>query len=356
MSSRVAAIGARLCRWRRWEFWPMWLFYAPVVPWIVWLSVRYRGLTTITASNPGIEDGGVVGESKFEILRRLPSDATIPAILLPSAETVAERVDAARRQVTAAGWAFPLIAKPDVGQRGVGVRLIRSFADLEAYLVQQTAAVLVQPFHEGPFEAGIFYVRFPSWPRGRILSITDKRFPVVVGDGSSTLEQLVGRHPRYRLQARLFLTRHREHAHRVLQAGERYQLAVAGNHAQGTLFLDGAPLWTPALEARIDRIARAYRGFYVGRFDVRYRDVAAFQAGRDLAIVELNGATAESTSLYDPQTSLWSAYRQLYQQWGIVFAIGAANRGRGERVTSPTRLARLIWTHLRSRPAFVLSD
>ena len=90
---------------------------------------------------------------------------------------------------------------------------------------------------------------------------------------------------------------------RVLASGERFPLAMAGNHAQGTLFRNGAHLITPALEKRIDEIARAYPGFYIGRFDIRYTDVEAFKAGRDLAIVELNGATGESTNIYDPDGS-----------------------------------------------------
>jgi hypothetical protein len=133
-------------------------------------------------------------------------------------------------------------------------------------------------------------------------------------------------------------------------------LAVAGNHAQGTLFRDGRHLWTPALERRIDEIARAYPGFWVGRFDVRYDDVNAFKAGRSLAIVELNGATAESTDIYDPDRSLLSAYRRLFQQWSIVFAIGAANRAAGAAVTPTRRLIELVRAHLTRTPAFELSD
>ena len=158
------------------------------------------------------------------------------------------------------------------------------------------------------------------------------------------------------MQADLFLRRHAQHAARVLRQGEIFQLAVAGNHAQGTVFRDGSHLLTPALERRIDEIAQAFPGFYVGRFDIRYRDVDAFKAGRDVAIVELNGATAETTNIYDPDGTLWNAYRSLCRQWSIVFAIGAINRSRGERATSTRRLLALVRAHLRSTPAFAISD
>ena len=152
------------------------------------------------------------------------------------------------------------------------------------------------------------------------------------------------------------MARHRLVLDTVLGRGEQLQLAIAGNHAQGTLFLDGRHLLTPALEARIDEVARQFDGFYIGRFDIRYRDVDEFKAGRDLAIVELNGATAESTNIYDPRTTLVDAYKQLFRQWWLVFAIGAANRRRGAAASSLRRLRDLVRAHLAASPVFRTSD
>ena len=348
-------LGARLGRWRRWEFWPMWLFYPPVAAWIAWLAVRHGGLSIMTAANPGIPDGGTVGESKAAILSALPTAWTIPHLLVPPGD-IDTRVHAALDGIAANGWTYPTIMKPDVGQRGVGVRLISESPAIRAYLAQMPGAVIIQPYHPGPFEAGVFYYRFPTWASGRIFSITDKDFPAVVGNGISTLSELIWTHPRYRMQAGMFLERHADRAEQVVPAGETVRLAVAGNHAQGTVFRDGAHLITPALERRIDEIAQSYPGFFVGRFDIRYRDVEAFRAGEDLAIVELNGATAESTNIYDPGASIWSAYRTLFRQWSIVFAIGAANRARGVIGSPVTRVVRLVYAHLRARPSFATSD
>src|SRR5688572_18802751 len=267
-------------RFARWEFWPPWLLYAPVVAWVAWLALRHRGVTTITTSNPGIPDGGVVGESKAEILARLPARYTIPSHRVAHGRG-ADALAAALAQMSAAGWTFPLVLKPDVGQRGVGVRLVRSLQQLGDYLSAADSDVLMQPFHEGPYEAGIFYYRFPGHVRGTILSITDKRFPVIVGDGTSTIRRLIEEDPRYGLQSHLFFARHASVLDTVLARGDRMPLTIAGNHAQGTTFLDGGHLWTPALEARIDAIARDYEGFFIGRFDVRYGSPEAFTAGDD---------------------------------------------------------------------------
>jgi len=345
---------ARLARLARWEFWPSCIVYAPLAPALAWLAWRHGGFATITAANPAMPEGGFVGESKFDILRQLPQQWTIPAALIDGSPEC--RMQALLAAMHRNEWGFPLILKPDAGQRGAGVRLVHGVDEARGYLSAQPGAIVAQPYHPGPFEAGIFYYRFPNERSGRIFSITDKRFPVVMGDGHSTLTQLIWEHPRYRLQADVFLSRHREQGARVPAPGERVPLAIAGNHAQGTIFLDGSELWSAELEARIDEIARSVPGFHIGRFDVRYRDVDRFRRGEDLAIVELNGVTSESTNIYDPSFTLLDAWRVLFRQWNLIFRIGAANRARGVQPATIGRLLRLSVQHLRAKPVFPIAS
>ncbi|MGD9906303.1 MAG: VTT domain-containing protein [Vicinamibacterales bacterium] len=344
---------ARADRWLRPEFWPSWLVYAPLAPWLLWLAARHGGVGTLGAANPGLEDGGFVGESKFAILGALPTRWTVPSALVAPGDPFA-RVRAFDEAVREGAWVYPLILKPDVGQKGVGVRRITSRDEAVAYLAREAGPVVVQPWHPGPFEAGIFYYRRPDEARGRIFSITDKRFPELVGDGESSVEQLLWEHPRYRLQVPLFLKRH--DGARVLADGERLPLVTSGNHCQGAMFLDGAELITPAVSARIDEIARSVPGFFIGRFDVRYSSLARFRRGEDLAIVELNGVTSESTNIYDPGYGAWRAWRTLGRQWQLVFEIGAANRARGARAPNLRRLLRLTLAYWRSAPAMPIAS
>ncbi len=346
-------IATRLRRAMQPEFWPAAVVYAPLVPWLGWLALRHGGPATLAAANPGLEDGGFVGESKHVILSALPPRWTVPSVLVAPGEPRA-RVAAFDYALCARGWPYPLILKPDVGQKGVGVRRTAGREEAVRYLAAEAGPVIVQPFHPGPHEAGVFYYRRPGEARGRIFSITDKRFPSLVGDGVSTVEALLCADARYRLQLATFLARH--DGRRVLADGERLALVTAGNHCQGAIFLDGADLVTPALEARIDEIARAIPGFFIGRFDVRYSTRAGFCRGDDLAIVELNGVTSESTNIYDPSFGAVRAWRTLARQWQLVFEIGAANRARGARVPRLSHLARLVFAYWRSRPAMPVAS
>src|SRR5438034_4699522 len=154
---------ARLNRWRHWEFWPAWMFYPPVGIYCAWLALKYRGLTVPTAANPGIFSGGIVGESKMATLKELFS--TSPEFTaeeeLIIGDTLAARLSSLNEIRTRLGMDFPFIIKPDVGQRGAGIKLIRSSEQAETYLRQSSASLVAQCYADGSHDDGVFYYRFP---------------------------------------------------------------------------------------------------------------------------------------------------------------------------------------------------
>lgn len=335
-------IAARLGRWTRWEFWPAWLFYLPVALNYLRLAVKYRGITVPTAANPGIFSGGFVGESKIATLhdlQRTSPEFTAETFLLRVEPRFEERQAMLVALLREHHIGFPFILKPDVGQRGVGVKLIRTLDEAAAYLRGTNAPLLVQQYAPGPGEVGVFYYRFPHESRGRIFAITEKIFPTVTGDGRRTIEGLVWDDARARFVAEIYLRRLSERRSEVLPDGETLRLVEAGNHAQGCIFRDGMALRSEALEERIDQISRRIDGFFIGRYDIRYASDDDLRAGHSFQIIELNGAASEATSIYDSRNSLAAAYRKLFQQWELVFAIGAENRRRGSK---PAGLA-LLW-------------
>jgi membrane protein DedA with SNARE-associated domain len=340
-------------RWIRWEFWPAWLFYIPVGVYYVWLAIRYRGLSVPTCANPGIAAGGFIGESKLEILdqlRRTSPQLTAEAFLVDG-QTTSDRLLSLHRLCREHKITLPFILKPDVGQRGNGVKLIRSMRAALEYLEEVAAPIVLQRYVTGPREAGVFYYRFPGESRGRIFAITEKIFPMITGDGTSTVEELIRADERAALMARIYIRRFASRRSEILARGEILKLVETGNHAQGCIFRDGLHLHTEALERVIDQISQKLPGFFIGRYDIRYANEDEFKEGRNFQIVELNGATSEATSIYDARNSLFSAYRTLFQQWRLVFAIGARNRANGH---SRTSLAAL-WRNWRQYSAAALS-
>src|SRR5206468_132229 len=94
-------------------------------------------------------------------------------------------------------------------------------------------------------------------------------------------------------------------------------------------------LYSEALRQSIDEVSQAVPGFFIGRYDIRYANEEELRSGRGFKIIELNGAASEATNVYDARNSIFTAYRTLYQQWELVYRIGAMNRERGARMVSP---------------------
>jgi membrane protein DedA with SNARE-associated domain len=318
-------------RWTHWEFWPAWLFYIPVGAYYVWLAIRYHSFSLPTSANPGIATGGFIGESKYEILQQLRQTDTnlVADAYLIEGSTTTDRLLSLHRVCYEHKLTLPFILKPDIGQRGNGVRLICSLREAFEYLSELEAPLILQRYVAGPYEVGVFYYRLPGESRGQIFSITEKLFPTITGDGVRTVAQLVLADPRASLISRRYLRRFAERKNEILPEGEVLKLVETGNHAQGCIFRDGDHLWSKALVRRIDNISRSLPGFYIGRYDIRYDNERDFRDGRNFKVVELNGASSEATSIYDARTSLRSAYRVLFRQWRLVFTIGAANRACG---------------------------
>lgn len=316
--------------WRRltrWEFWPMWAVYPPVVVWCVWLALRHRGSTVFTAANPRIgAGGGLVGESKSEILAGLAGAGdAVAAWTLVRAGVIEERLTVVTAFASKHGW--PVVLKPDVGERGAGVVIARDETAARFAVEAEPKALIAQRYVPG-VEYGVFYVRMPGADRGGIFAVTDKRMVHVTGDGRRTFEELILADDRAVCMGRFFLKKFAARLDEVPAAGEPVILTELGTHCRGAVFLDGAGLITPALEAVVERVSCAFDGFYFGRYDVRTESAEAFKRG-EFTVIELNGLTSEATSIYDPKHSVWFGWRMLCRQWALAFAIGAENRTRG---------------------------
>lgn len=330
-------------RWRTWshhEWWPAWTLYVPILPMAVVLAVRHRCLRAPLMVNPALPDSGLVGESKAAILHRLGAAPVLPWCLLPAASPT-NRLARLEQWLHATGHVWPVILKPDVGERGAGVRLIANASAAERWLTDHPRRALAQQFHPGPIEISIFWARHPG-RIGKILSLTDKVFPVIVADGINSIADLIAAHPRFRLQSEVFLKRLGARTTMIPEQGTHISLGLAGNHAQGCLFRDGATLITPELSRAVDQWMRASPGINFGRFDIRAQDYRSVATGTGLAVVELNGLSSEPTAIYDPSRPPWFAWKMLVRTWSAAFAIGADEARRGRRAPALSAVWRRI--------------
>ena len=323
---------------------PPGLFYLPMVMNWIALGIRYRSLTLPTAANPAIPAGGMWGESKgayFDDIAPDQRSAVAACVVLQRGRDGAsadEDAAYALNLLREAGMEFPLVAKPDIGWHGYGVRRIDCVANLRDYLERFGAGpdIILQNFVPYEGEAAVLYARLPGESHGRIRSLTFRYYPHVVGDGMSTLRDLIRRDPRARWKARLHLGLDRTHRgipreelERVPGRGEVVQIALIGNQRAGGVYHDARRHITAALEQRFDEIARSMTEFHYGRFDIRFKSTDALMRGDDFKIVEVNGIGGEAIDAWDPRLTVWQTYRRLLEEQAVLFQIGDRNRARG---------------------------
>lgn len=272
--------------------------------------------------------GGMFGESKFDVLQKVPNQY-IPKMCLISQPTSKHAI---LDQLRNLGLQMPLIFKPDLGERGFRVMRIESEEDIDGYLKKTKFDFIAQELIDLPLEFGVFYTRFPHQPNGRVTSIVIKEMLTVTGDGVSTLQELILGKDRAKLQWLNLKEVHQERLHEILIAGEKLELVSIGNHCLGTKFLDGSHLINPLLSETFDHIAKLIHGFYFGRFDLRCQRIEDLYSG-DFKIMELNGCGAEPGHIYQPGYSLRHAISVLLEHWRNIYIIAQENTRRGVSYT-----------------------
>lgn len=176
----------------------------------------------------------------------------------------------------------------------------------------------------------------PNETHGTIFSLTLRYFPYVIGDGHSTLNELIKNNPRAGFKAEYYMGKNPSHLglskeklEMVPPEDEMVRLSFIGSIRIGGIYRDARDLITPILSERFDEIARSIPEFYFGRFDIRFKSTELLKSAEDFSIIEINGAGSEPIHAWDPEVSLFNLYRELFKTQLLLFKIAAENRKRG---------------------------
>ena len=325
----------------KYEYWTWWVFYLPVLPYWLYLALKSRSLTYFTAANPGIEAGGFFGESKIDILDKIPEQYKPRTLFIPAAEPFAE----IKASLPGKGIGFPLIVKPNVGERGNQVEKINDAAALEQYFKENREDCIIQEFVDYEIELGVMYYRLPSEKTGKVSSVTMKKFLSVTGNGTDTIDELAGHSLRARFQLKSLRQRLGSQMQQIPAKGETRLLEPIGNHCRGTMFLNGNYLINSRLHEVFTEIALPVKGFYYGRFDMKVKSLDDLYEGKNIRVLELNGVSAEPAHIYDPTYTLFKAYRDLLWHWKIIYKICRENMKNGIRPVPVKELWQMTRQH-----------
>jgi len=322
---------------------PPLVFYTPIgLRWIM-LGIRYGNITLPTIADPSIEAGGLWGESKSKLMRQVSEQhsqwiAPFTSFALDDHLSLEEMLNQALKVLASASLDFPVVVKPDIGWQGYGVRIIHNGQELIDYFrdFPKNNTIILQeliPYHG---EAGVFYMRYPEESHGKVISLTFRYYPHVIGDGKSTIQELIRMNERTNFKSRFYFGKdplHKGIAPEVLATvpakDEIVQIAFIGSLRVGGLYRNGENYITPEMSRRFDEIACSMPEFYFGRFDVKFKSIDLLKEGTDFQIFEINGAGAEAIHIWDTDTSLIKTYKELFKYQSLLFRISNMNRKKG---------------------------
>ena len=299
---------------KNWEYWPVYIIYMPTFFYWLWLMVKFKSFSFYKYSNPGIKNGGLHGDSKMEIYKLLPKGTFPKTHLITKNETQNIEEVILHNQ-----FQFPLIVKPDNGLRGKGVKIVHNVNELIQYADASAVDFLIQERITYPNEIGLFYYRMPNLENGKISGITLKKFLTITGNGFETIEQLLQKKYRFKMQIK-YLKPYVDLS-QVLPSEKEICLVPFGNHCRGTQFLDGKKYITPKLENTMNKLLNKIDGFYFGRLDIRYNTLEELESGINFSIIELNGVKSEPTHIYDPANSFWQGQKEIFRHQMIMMDV-----------------------------------
>ena len=307
-----------------WELWNFYVLYAPISPVWIWYCLRSGSLWYFSSSNPTITFGGFEGEGKKEMYDQLPPDLYPRTIYirhdLPFVEV--------KKLVEEAGFTYPFIVKPDVGMKGILFRKIDSEEQLQKYHEHIPVEYIVQDLVDLPVEVSVFYYRHPAQQKGTVSGFIHKELLQVVGDGSSTLQQLVEKHPRAKFRLEEMKHRHGHRFDRITPDKEIFFLSYAGNHNRGAQFTNLHNEINEKMHEVFDELSHKTSFFY-GRYDIKTTSIEDLKQGKNFSILEFNGCGAEPNHIYDCGMPLWKAYGTLLTHWKALYRISRYNHKNG---------------------------
>ena len=312
----------KLTKFYKWEYWSPSMFYIPNLPYACYLTAKARHFTFFSATNPGIKNSGNGTESKFKTIQLIPEKYR-PKTILVTANTEFNLVisDIEQNKIC-----FPLIAKPDIGFRGLLVQKINTENELKIYLKKYPITIIIQELLDYKNECGIFYHRNPSKKKGQVSSITLKHFLTVIGDGHSSLKKLILADNRAKLYLNLFKEIHKEQLYEIPNKEEKIILTSIGNHSKGTQFINGNHLISKKVEQTFDNLSTSITGWYYGRIDIKYNTFEELENGNNFKIIEINGIISEPTHIYDSESyTYFKALKSIRAHWKSLFEIATTN-------------------------------
>lgn len=325
-------------------FWSFEVFALVQIPIWLFFSLKSKSLAFLAIVNPNINFGGFLNYSKYELLKHLDKKFLPKTIIFKETDNL--NMEKIKILLFENNMAFPLIIKPDIGERGDKVFKVKDILEMKEklrYFLKQD--ILIQEFIDYPLEIGVLYAKFPNATKGSITSFALKIYATVVGDGKSTVKELI-------LNKKLSLfkiTIDEKELNRIPRQYEVVQITEIGNKNCGTRFKNLDYLIDEKLQLLFDEITKNVPYFYFGRYDIKTESIESFLAGSCIKILELNGTNSQPIHMFDEKISVFETYKILFKNWKTMYEISLVNKSIGHKSISNSLFIKQTWFYYKMK-------
>jgi hypothetical protein len=308
-----------------WEFWPFWLFYLPVYFYIFLLALRSWNASFFSLANPSMKWGGLFSYSKYDILEKInPSYRPIQALF-----TKDDKSNEAFNKWKSLGKFFPLIIKPEMGERGKGVSFVQNESEFHAYPDWGKNSLIIQEYVDYPLEIGVFFIRDLQTGIGRITSLMQRDLLHVLGNGIDTVQELMEKDDRKKRYIKTVSRYYPSILNKIIAKDVFTIIEPIGNHNRGTKFMDASKFINEALNITINDLLKEVQGFNYGRLDIKTRSWEDMYKGINYKVLEINGVNSEPAHIYEPDSSILRAYKSIFYHWRQIYNLSQSNAKKG---------------------------
>jgi len=298
-------------------------------------------LHLLTAVNPGMGGfSGLTGISKKSINDRLNEDFRPDNLFFKKVPTTAQVFKTFKKKYKKA-LPYPIICKPNMGERATGVTFISCEEKLQSYLETAQPNFLLEVFYDTKKEFGLSWMQDVESSEYTIVSLVEKKIPFVKGDGKKTLQMLIDKKcavmsisPEKAEKIRSGFDK--KTLKSVPEKQEEITIVRTASISYGTKF---KKISIPKSSRRklsdlIEKMITNKKGLFLGRFDLRSDSVENILKG-NVKIIELNGLGGMPLEIYEPQISIDKKYDILSAYFEDVLDFAKKNIEYGRGFPSP---------------------
>jgi hypothetical protein len=304
-----------------WEKWNFDVIYAPIYHWWLYYGWKSKHFWFFTPSNPSLYFAGFEGCSKKEMLDQIPAWCRPTTLLIQPTDTT----DYIQQQMLAVGLAFPVVVKPDTGMQGVLFRIVHNAEQLSIYHTHVGEPYVLQTYVDYPFEFSVFHIRYPNVTKGFTTGLIVKEYLTIVGNGVATLAELTAQNEYAKQRLEFMAIKHAANWNTILADGEIYYLNKGGNHALGARFANLNHEIDQQLTDVFDKISNEAGQFFYGRYDLKCTSLQDLKEGKNIVILEYNGAGAAVTHVFDRGMTYRQALKENVMHWRHLYNIAKYN-------------------------------